>query len=174
MTREETTKILAVIGATYPNFKPEDKTATVDAWHFMLSDYDYNMINIALKAYVTTSNTGFAPSVSQLIAMTHKADEFNQMNEVEAWSLVSSALRNSSYHAEEEFNKLPPVIQKCVGSPSQLRMWAQSDEQSIESVVASNFQRSYRVECERAKEYNRMPVEARALIGGVCERLRIQ
>lgn len=174
MTREETQMILAVIDVTYPNFKIENKTATVDAWYYMLSEYDYNAINIALKAYVTTSGTSFAPSVSQLIAMAHKKDEYSEMNEMEAWDIVNKAIRRSSYYAQEEYDKLPEIIQRCVGSPSQLRSWSQTSEDTIDTVVASNFQRTYRGMINRQREYTRLPMEAKALIGGNDEKLRIQ
>lgn len=35
--------------------------------------------------------------------------------------------RNSGYHAEEEFARLPELIQKAVSSPGQLREWALSE-----------------------------------------------
>ena len=38
MTREETIKALMTIQAAYPNYKPPDKTVTVNTWH-MISAY---------------------------------------------------------------------------------------------------------------------------------------
>lgn len=43
-----------------------------------------------------------------------------QLNELEAWSLVEKAIRNSIYNSQEEFSKLPPLVQKAVGSPNVL------------------------------------------------------
>lgn len=52
MTREETKKIIMVMAASYPNYKPLDISMTVDAWQMMLEEYSYNEIALALKAYI--------------------------------------------------------------------------------------------------------------------------
>ena len=158
MTREETKKIIMVIVASYPNWKPMDLSLTVDAWHMMLSDYSYDEIAKSLKIFITTDRSGFAPNIGQLIANINVVDKLTGMNEMEAWELVSRALRDSTYHAEERFAALPELIQKCVGSPSQLRNWGQTDLRSIETVVQSNFLRTYREMKDRQNTINALPV----------------
>ena len=86
---------------------------------------------------------------------------------MEAWALVSRALRNGYYGANEEFEKLPPLVQKAVGSPGNLRNWAQTDAKSIENVIQSNFMRAYKTVVNREKEVERMPADVRALIENV-------
>lgn len=161
MTREEVKKIIFVIASAYPTFKPNDVSMVIDSWHFFLADYDYNEIAIALKTFVNTSGKGFAPSVDQLIAMTRKTEELGTMSELEAWSLVSKAICNSIYHAQEEFDKLPALAQKAIGSPEQLTSWAMGDDASLETVIASNFQRSYRAIIQREQTIRALPIEAR-------------
>lgn len=161
MTREEVKKILMIMDASYPNFKVEDLTSTIDAWLFALEDEDYTAITVALKTFLKTSGSAFAPSASQLIEMAYKPKSLNQLSEVEAWDLVSKAVRRSAYNAEEEFNKLPPVVQKAVGSPSMLHAWSQSDLEAFETVVASNFERAYKTVLKREEEIDRLPKEAR-------------
>lgn len=167
MDREEVKRLLTVIAGAYPTFKPDDKKAVVDTWSYMLSEYDYNIVQIALKTYITTSGSAFAPSISELIDLCHKPEEVSQLNEVEAWALVNKAIRNSGYHAQEEFDALPNLVQKCVGSPSQLHSWAFTDEKTIDSVIASQFMRVYKIEAKREIENKKMPQEMRNLIGGV-------
>lgn len=161
MEREETKKILMIIDATYPNFKVENPVETIDAWHFFLQDYEYNDIALALKMFVNTSTKGFAPSVSELIAMIHRPEQLSQMSELEAWTLVRSAIGKANYYAAEEFEKLPPLVQQAVGSPSQLRNWAMGDIDTIETVVASNFQRTYRSKLATKMEMDKLPAEVR-------------
>lgn len=172
MTRDEVKKIIFVIASAYPTFKPNDVSMVIDSWHFFLSDYEYNEIAIALKTFVNTSGKGFAPSVDQLIAMTRKAEELSTMSELEAWSLVSKAIQNGIYHAQEEFDKLPTLVQKAVGSPEQLTSWAMGDVDSLETVVASNFQRSYRSMIQREQQIKALPTEARQKLENV-QRLAI-
>lgn len=164
MTRDETKKILMMVQASYPNFNPPDKTVTVDTWFLLLKDNEYLAIEQALMAYITTDTSGFAPSIGQLLDKLHTIQSPQELNEMEAWSLVSKALRNGYYGAVEEFNKLPPLVQKAVGSPDNLRNWSQTDTNSIENVVQSNFMRSYRLVVNRENEIKKMPADVRALI----------
>ena len=83
---------------------------------------------------------------------------------MEAWALVSKALRNGINGADEEFNKLPATVQKAVGSPNQLRNWAITDENAVENVIQSNFIKTYRGVCDREKEIFKMPTDIKNMI----------
>ena len=148
----------------YPNYQVENKEFTINAWYSIIGDCDYKPMEKALRAYITTDTSGFAPSIGQLINKLHEVQSPQELNEMEAWLLVSKALRNGTYGAVEEFNKLPPLVQKAVGSPDNLRNWAQTDSESIENVVQSNFMRTYRTVVNRAKEYRKMPKDIQTLI----------
>lgn len=159
MTRDEVKKIIMVITASFPNWKPNDISFTVDTWHMMLSDYSYAEIARSLKVYITTDRSGFAPSIGQLISNVGMVEKLTEINELEAWDMVSKALRDSTYHAEERFAALPELVQKCVGSPSQLRSWGQTDLKSVETVIQSNFLRTFREMKDRQRTINALPVE---------------
>ena len=163
MTREETVKIMRIICDSYPNYKPTNLSEIVDVWCMMLSDYTYDEVSIALKAYITSNTSGFAPAIGQLIEMIKTITEGQELNDMEAWALVSKAVRNSAYNSVEEFAKLPSLVQKAVGLPDQLRQWA-LDENFNEQVASSNFMRCYRAELNRQREIARMPSEVRQLI----------
>ena len=91
-----------------------------------------------------------------------------ELNEMEAWSLVNKAIRNSAYNSVEEFEKLPPLVQKAVGLPSSLREWAMTENLNKE-VIMSNFQRAYKIELQREKELQKMPKAVREMIAKVNE-----
>ena len=164
MTKNEVVKLLMTIQTFYPNYQVENKEFTINAWYSIIGDCDYKPMEKALRAYITTDTSGFAPSIGQLINKLNEVQSPQELNEMEAWLLVSKALRNGTYGAVEEFNKLPPLVQKAVGSPDNLRNWAQTDSESIENVVQSNFMRTYRTVVNRAKEYRKMPKDIQALI----------
>ena len=164
MTKNEVIKLLMTIQTFYPNYQVENKEFTINAWYSIIGDCDYKPMEKALRAYITTDTSGFAPSIGQLINKLHEVQSPQELNEMEAWLLVSKALRNGTYGAVKEFNKLPPLVQKAVGSPDNLRNWAQTDSESIENVVQSNFMRTYRTVVNRAKEYQKMPKDIQALI----------
>lgn len=165
MTREETKRIIRIIVSSYPNYKPSNLTDTVDVWNMVLEEYTYKQVSLALKAYILSDTSGFAPSIGQLVDKIQTIENSNpQLNELEAWALVSKALRNGTYGAEEEFEKLPELVQKTIGSPSQLRNWATTDSESVENVIQSNFMRTYRTMCAREKETFKMPTEIKNMI----------
>lgn len=164
MTREETVKIIRIMCDSYPNYKPNNISETVDVWCMMLEDYNYNQISVALKAYVTSDTSGFAPSIGELIAKIQMISQPQELNEMEAWSLVSKALRNGTYGAVEEFSRLPPTVQEAVGNPDNLRNWATSDYKAIETVIQSNFIKTYRSVTSRTEEIKRVPAEIQKLI----------
>jgi len=160
MEREDVNKILADIAVLFPNFtkmNQASKTETVNAWHWALKDFSYKSINDALELFIKTSGSDFAPSPSKLISLTYKPTELTELNPIEAWGIVSKAVCRSTYYAEEEFEKMPPAIQQAVGSPNQLRAWAQSDCDALETVIASNFQKTYRTVLERQRTIAMLP-----------------
>lgn len=164
MTREETVKIIRIMSDCYPNYKPSNLSETVDVWHMMLDEYSYNQVSIALKAYVASDTSGFAPSIGQLIGKIQTISQPQELDGMTAWGLVSKALRNGTYGAVEEFNKLPPLVRQAVGMPDNLKNWAISDYQTIETVIQSNFLRTYETIVKRANEINRMPDNIKSLI----------
>lgn len=159
MTREETKRILMIVTSTYSNFKPDNMSMTLDVWTQILAEYSYKDVEKSLIAYIASSNSGFAPSVSQLIGGVHKITgklpEYE--NEEEAWAKVYKAICNSTYHSVEEFNKLPAICQKAIGSPDNLRELATSDLDAIQSVEKSNFMRVYRAELAKQVEIDKIP-----------------
>lgn len=163
MKREETVKIIRIMCDCYPNYKPNNLTETVDVWNMMLSDYTYEQISVALKAYILSDTNGFAPGIGQLVDRVNTFSQPQELNELEAWSLVYKAIRNSGYNSEYEFSILPEVVRKAVGTPNQLRMWAM-DENFNEQVVSSHFIRCYRSEIARDRDFRKMPANIQSLI----------
>lgn len=176
MTRDETIELLMMIQAAFPNYKPPDKTVAVNTWFLMLADYPYHQVQMALKAHIATDTSGFAPSIGQIIDKMQMINRHAEHNEMEAWSLVSKALRNGNYKSREEFEKLPDLVKEAVGSPENIHNWAQADINSIESVIQSNFIKSYRLVVNRQKEIQKLPKDIKAMISGnkTCDGKRIE
>ena len=159
MTRDETIKILMAIQAAYPNYRPQDKTVAVNVWAEMLSDIPYEQVSIAVKAYIQTDTSGFAPSVGDIREKVRDIfSKKDDLNETAAWSLVMKAIRRSTYYSEEEFAKLPPVVRRAVASPKQLREWATLEDVDGKAmtVIQANFQRTFRMEQKREWERNKL------------------
>lgn len=167
MTRDECKKIIAVIAATYPKFEYDDPVLTVDSWYFFLKEYSYEDICMAMKIFVTTENSPYFPSPSQLIGQINKVKSLTNPQEVDVWREVRPAIRNGLYHFEEEFNKLSPMAKKMVGDPAQLREWAMLPSEDIDTVVQSNFKKRYETMTKRDAELNSMPTEVKKMLSAV-------
>lgn len=159
-----------MIEAAYPQSKFDNPAETIAAWHFLLEEYSANVVMAAFQIYVKTNNTGFAPSVSQIIGCMHKPNEVEQLSEGEAWDLVKRAIQDGNYHAEERFAALPTEIQQAIGSANMIQQWAQTDSDTVNTVVMSNFQRTYRNICERERFNNKVPTQISDLVKGLAEK----
>lgn len=178
MNREETLKICLIVQSAYPrhyeHFGDKERHAMSEIWGAVLTDYNYPTVCVGVKAFIATDTKGFPPSPGQIIDHIHKLTEKteNRLSEGEAWGLVRKAISNGIYGAEEEFNKLPPIVQTAVGSPDVIRTWAQGDIDSM-SVIQSNFERAYRNAKERHIEESKLPENVKALIGQMTDKLQI-
>ena len=163
MNITEVKKIIASMIVSYSNYKPTDVDYAATIWADMLSEYTYEQVDSALRSFIMSDKSGFAPSIGQLVEKIHTMTQPHELNEMEAWSLVSKAIRNSGYNSTDEFAKLPPLVQKAVGLPGQLRTWA-LDENYNEEVAMSSFQRAYKAELKRHEELQKMPQNVHKII----------
>ena len=67
MTREETQDLLISINTLYPNWKPENLTGTVNAWHEQLENVELKDAKIALKNYIESDKGSFIPNISVFV-----------------------------------------------------------------------------------------------------------
>lgn len=177
LTIDETLKIFAVLKANYSNFFKTitriDAEAQVNLWTEMFADDDYTVVGAAVKSYIATNAEGYPPNVGQIKAHIRKLTQPEAMTEQEAAMRIMKAIQNGYYGAEEEFNKLPPILQRLVGHPSQLRVWSQMKEDEVQTVVASNLMRSYKVVEERQRQTEALPSNIRNMIEQVTDKLRL-
>lgn len=174
MTKQETMAMMAILREAYPLYY-RDKTkdeiiSSVNLWAEMFADDDANLVIASIKAFIASDTKGFPPVIGQIKHQIQKLTEPEELGENEAWSLVSKAVGNSFYNSVEEFEKLPPVVRQSVGSARMLQEWAQMDASEVQSVVASNFMRTYRVKLKYAKEYRALPNDIKALTDKMHEK----
>lgn len=100
MTREETVKIIRIMVDSYPNYKPNDISETVDVWHMMLEEYSYQEVSVALKEYILTEKTGFAPSIGQLANLVKEQKQRNYFEELEQMLLADTHRKIESEQGE--------------------------------------------------------------------------
>lgn len=165
MTYDETLAIMGVLKAAYPAYyrdmKRSEAEGVVSLWAEMFKDEPAGLVAAAVKGHIATDRKGFPPHIGAIKDAIVKLTQPEEMTELEAWALVDRATRNSTWHAQEEFDKLPPVLQRLVGSPRQLKEWAAMESDKVASIVASNFQRSYRARAAQERELMALPGDVR-------------
>lgn len=177
MDRLETAEILTVLKAAYPQFynglSVEDANGIVDLWAEMFKDEPAAVVALAVKAMIASRTNTFPPNIGEVKAQTLKMQMPQEMTAAEAWALVYRAISNSSYCAREEYDRLPPAIQRLVGSPNQLREWGMMNSETVQSVVASNFQRSYTARVKSDREYMTLPSDIKQMLSGVTQQFAL-
>lgn len=174
MNKAETIKILALLQANYPDsFRDMSEIAVngrVNLWHEVFKDNSYAEVTAAVMAHISSDTNRFMPPVgvikNKLVELKSDAGD---LTELDAWRLVSKATRNGYYGSEEEFAALPPMVQKVVGSPAMLKAWSQLSQEEVETVVQSNFMRSYRAKVKAEKEALTLPVGTKDFIRQIAE-----
>ena len=177
MNQTETLKIMAVLRGAYPAFyrdmSRKEAESVVALWTEMFADVDAAIVAAAVKALIVTDDKGFPPHIGAVMAKVRQITQPAGMTPQEAWNLVAKAIRNSAYDSREEYDKLPKDIQRLVGSPNQLRDWATMDSDTVHSVVASNFQRSFAARQKADNDFKALPRDVQAMIGSVAERMAL-
>lgn len=151
LTIEEFRTLLKGMKAAFPDdwFVPSEDSAST--WYRHLNDLPYRALSPGISKIIMTFKK--PPTVADI---REAALEFiptkKQLGEQEAWALVRKAVSNSNYHSQEEFDRLPDVIQKAVGAPRNLAEWAVMDIDTFESVQQSQFLRAFRAAEARQRE----------------------
>lgn len=177
MTKKEMAEIFSYLQLNYPDFSRDWSDAVINAkinlWFMHFRDDDYKDVLTAVMAHIATDTNRSIPPVGVIKAKLVEIRNGDSMTELEAWGLVQKALRNSTYCSVDEFAKLPPVVQRLVGSPNQLREWAMMDTETISSVVASNFQRSYKVRAVKEREFLALPSAVQQAMTQIADRMKM-
>jgi len=177
MTVKQTAVIMDILKAAYPNFymnqTEKERFNVVELWATMFSDDDLQIVAAAVKAFIATDNKGYPPVIGVIknkIAELKTPDN-TELTEYEAWNKVKKAIRNGIYGASEEFAELPPVIQNLVGSPNQINEWAKMTSETVETVIGSNFMRSYRTKTEHNRTESMLPPDVKKFVSELSARI---
>lgn len=176
MTKAETAQILALLHAAYPAFYSKIGKSEIDGivnlWAEMFMDDDFGVVKYALKQLIAT-HTGYPPDIA---ALKGKIKEIvsaatGKLTHEELWHRLKDAARNGYYGAEQEFAKLPPVLQRYLGSPSTLRQYAQIDEATFNTVNHGQFLKQIAIIEEREEFESSMPDEVKLLISSMTKKI---
>lgn len=174
MTVQETGIIMDILTAAYPRFcGGTDRAQMLALWAEMFADDNVAFVAAAVKSYIATDMKGYPPHIGAIKNAMHSLTQRNAVDEDQAVELLRRAVSNSAYEALEEFERLPPSIQRMAGSPNQLYEWSQMDPDAFNSVIISHFRKSWRARQESQRQDALLPADVKNVLSSLTEQRSI-
>lgn len=172
MDQGETSVILGYLENVYQSFyrgaSEKDKFTAINIWQEQFADDPAMEVYAAVKSLVATRTVGYPPVIGEVKEELQKLRQPKRMTEQEAWAIASKAAETCDLnYPQAAFYELPPDIQRAIGSPAILRSWALSEAKTFQTVIASNFMRSWRIVQQREWEMAKLPGDVKAMIEGM-------
>ena len=175
MELQEVKDLLTVIRLNYPqsfrNYTKGQSEAYLKMMYEAFKDDPTQLVVSAVKSIMYGDAREFAPNIGQIKTKMFELAN-TDMTAQEAWLTVKKALRNCGYFAQEEYEKLPPVIQKLT-DPQTLHDWAMMDTDTLDSVIGSNFMRSYQARVGKDREYQMLPNDVKVQIDSLVNSMKL-
>lgn len=183
MTVAETGAIMDILVTAYPRFyagqDAPDPKKTLELWAAMFEPYPVQIVAAAVKALIATDSKGFPPHIGAVMEKVRKLTEPEETTEMEAWALVRKAIHGASMDlssriycsgqldprtsAQRNFDALPDALKAVVHSPEQLAEWERLGDAEIDTVLQSNFMRSYRAKAQSIREWKALPEDVQKI-----------
>lgn len=177
MNKDEASLIVGILQFNYPDsmrdLTDDALTTYISLWQSFFTEEPYELVEAAVRAHIATSTDKYMPNIGQIKEQIRKltAQDEQELSETQAWALVSKALRNGTYGYKEEYAKLPPAVQRAVGNENTIRDWASLDAEMVQSVIASNFMRSYRSAAAEEREMAKLPPDFRETVRQLADKV---
>ena len=168
MTKDDTKKMIMYLRTAYKGFCEDmNLTDVVNVWYDAFKDEDVRVASEATRNY--TMRSQYPPTIA---GIQEQIDLLKSKDtDTELWALIVKAAKNSTYGAAEEYEKLPEVCQKFVGSPTALKDFGQIDPGTLQTVVKSQFIKTAPKIREHTNTQNGLPDSVRAVIETAKQRL---
>ena len=179
MTIAETGQVMDVLTVAYPQFyrrQTDDECAkALLLWAGMFADDAVDVVVAAVKALIASKTDNWPPSIGAVKEHVRRLTRPPERSEAEAWALAARAVRRTDWnHPEVQFERLPPDVRAAVGSPHTLVEWGKVPEDTLASVIASNFRRTYRAHQQSEREYAMLPADVRALAESLSKQFALE
>jgi hypothetical protein len=160
MNREETKMILQMLKGLYrkefANDTPESLTLMLNIWSELLKDDNADQVANAVKAIASTDISPFSPTIGKIREVVTELYAPKRMTEQEAWNAVKKVLSYGVSDTSRAFNDLPDELKPLLDKQT-IREWANEDLSKVNTVIASNFMRSYKSRSESNHKYEALP-----------------
>jgi hypothetical protein len=127
----------------------------------MFKDEDIELILIAIKELINTFQypRTIADIKNKIYSLQHINDPLKDNNYL--WDIFSKACSHSAYNSQEEYDKLPLILQRFAGSPQRLFTYSQLQASEFETVIKGQFLKQIEILKAREKEEEQMLPDVR-------------
>lgn len=178
MNDKQILMILSILKANYSfwakGLSEIDIDAMVMLWKKQFKDDDPNIIANAVQSIIATDTSDYPPNIAKIKQMASVLLNGNRLTEQEAWGYIKRALPNASIQAKYDWSNFPQEVQELC-TPRDLVDWALNyTEDKIDTVIASNFMRSYRTKIVQNQQQNLLPSSVKFAISGIKENMKLE
>lgn len=142
LTRAEISELMAFIAEEHPKFldtpNPEHR---LDLWEEAFKNMPYDLVDFAVKR--TLIESPYAPRLSDVAQRIKEIVRPEGDSAVAAWNALRKAVSRASVVTREEFETLPPEVQRFCGSLNGLRSLGMLNEDIFSSVTRGQFMKVY-------------------------------
>lgn len=175
MNREKIIDILGILKVAYPRFyanmTKDEAEKTINLWCEMFKNDPPELVAIAVKKLITELQ--YPPTIADIKNTMYKLVDRIEDN-TELWNKFIKALKNSGYNSKEEYEKLPEIVQKFVGSHERLRDYAMMDLDTINTVVKGQFLKQIDSLKIRQRENAMLSEEVKNVIMSLSNRMDVK
>lgn len=158
MNKAEVIQTITILAGNYDSIANKDdyqKQIMVETWYECLKDLDYEIVKKAVKKVIISSP--YPPTVHEIRKSVAELQNPMQDNVLEAWEEAYKMMSRGLYMSKEEFETHSPIVKKFIGSLEQLKNYAMTDTDVINTVVKGQFMKQYEILKVREHELNMLP-----------------
>lgn len=179
MNRGEVGAVLQVLSGayfnSYKNLDAAQKNNIIMVWAAAFEDEPKELVMVAVQNFVFSDVKGFPPTIGQIKEEISKIKgTHTELTELDAWQMVYKAISNSGHNSKKEYEKLPRIVQKAVGDHKILQQWAMMEIDTVQSVIQSNFMRSFHAKQEAENKMANLPEEMKAIAAKLSGKMMLE
>lgn len=168
MNKQEIVQLMSIATANFPNMQGKDMKPTAVLWEKALSDIPYDVAEKALVKVLSTSK--FFPTIADIRESATDLTQPRIMDAMEAWGLITEAIRKHGYYDKENGMKsLPPDVSEMVRRFG----WNELCTNTNPDTMRAQFRMAWESQSKRINEHQRLPAEIRNVIDGLTNGMKM-
>ena len=176
MKKSEVVQIITLLAGNYEviaNKSQVQLEMMVNTWQECLGDLDYNLVLQAVKK--TIIENPYPPTIHEIRKNAIEIiNPSTKKTGIEAWNEAFKMICNGLYMTEEQFNCASPEVKKFFGNVRQVKELAQTNIDTVNTVVKGQFLKQYDVIVEREKENKLLPTKMQEYINQITAKMEIK